>query len=197
MIELGLIPEKANIELLDGVMVCKDRGGLDDPQEQIRLTVDPTTGVVEQTMAISPDHRLCVELVRDLNADVGPYGFHVSSQQPVTITLDDEPEPDASFIRGRVRDYRGRTPAAADMAVAVEVSSTSLLTDRTTKLRLYAIGGIPQYVILNLIDRQAEVHHDPRPDGTYGRREVVGPGGTIRFVLDEHTLDVPLDDLLP
>ena len=92
---------------------------------------------------------------------------------------------------------RGRTPAAADMAVAVEVSSTSLLTDRTTKLRLYAIGGIPQYVILNLIDRQAEVHHDPRPEGTYGRREVVAEGGVVRFVLDGRALDVPLNDLLP
>ena len=107
------------------------------------------------------------------------------------------PFPDGCIVRGTRADYRARHPSGDDAACVIEVSLSTLSLDRTTKLVTYAEAGIGQYVILNLIDRQAEVHHDPRPDGTYGRREVVPAGGTVRFVLDDRALDVPLDDLLP
>ena len=49
------------------------------------------------------------------------------------------------------------------MALVVEVADSSLAFDRGPKARLYAAAGIPEYWIVNLVDRQVEVHTDPRP----------------------------------
>jgi Uma2 family endonuclease len=53
----------------------------------------------------------------------------------------------------------------------VEVADTSLETDRTEKLEIYAEAGIQDYWIVNLIDEQIEVHR--KPSGrTYQERKV-------------------------
>ena len=43
----------------------------------------------------------------------------------------------------------------------VEVADGSLEIDRSEKMAAYAIGDIPVYWIINLIDRQVEVYSDP------------------------------------
>ena len=48
----------------------------------------------------------------------------------------------------------------------VEVADTSLAHDRTRKHAVYARAAIPEYWIVNLIDRTIEVHSDPSR-GTY------------------------------
>ena len=176
----GLFPQSGHFELHDGVIVKKDRSG---PGEDM--------------MAISLEHMVTTKKLGRLDARVGEFGFHVATQQPVITGNLREPEPDASFLRGDIDDFLTRKPLATDAACVVEVAQSSLATDRNRKLATYATAGIPQYVILNLIDRQAEVHTDPTPDGTYGRREVVAADGTLTLVLDEHRLDVPLAGLLP
>ena len=52
-------------------------------------------------------------------------------------------------------------PSAADALIVVEVSDTTLLYDRQVKSHLFAAGGIADYVIVNVVDRQLEVHRDP------------------------------------
>lgn len=47
----------------------------------------------------------------------------------------------------------------------MEVALTSLRYDRVRKARLYAAAGIPEYWIVNLVDRQLEVFRQPTPDG--------------------------------
>lgn len=48
--------------------------------------------------------------------------------------------------------------------LVVEVSDTSLALDRR-KARLYAMSGVADYWILNLIDRVLEGHREPLPGG--------------------------------
>ncbi len=49
-------------------------------------------------------------------------------------------------------------------ALVVEISEATLRKDRTIKAHLYAQAGFPDYWIVNLVDRQLEVHRNPGPD---------------------------------
>jgi Uma2 family endonuclease len=56
--------------------------------------------------------------------------------------------------------------------LGVEVSDTTLAIDRGRKAGIYARAGLADYWIVNLVDRQVEVHRKPEADATspYGYR---------------------------
>ncbi len=64
---------------------------------------------------------------------------------------------------GAPADYADRHPGAADVPCVIEIADSSLQTDRTIKLRIYARAGIPLYAIVNLADRVIEVYTQPAP----------------------------------
>jgi Uma2 family endonuclease len=66
-----------------------------------------------------------------------------------------------SVVAGRREDYADHPRAAV---LVVEVSDTTLATDRTRKMSLYAAAGVPDYWIVNLTDGRLEVYRDPVPD---------------------------------
>ncbi len=120
-------------------------------------------------------------------------GFVVRSQLPLALGLDSDPEPDIAIVEGDPRDYVEEHPSGA--VLVVEISSSSLGHDRTTKMSLYAEAGIPEYWIVNLVDRNLEVYRQPAADG-YAERRVVGATETISsLVHPESSIDVA--DLLP
>jgi Uma2 family endonuclease len=182
MIRRGILVEGAPIELIDGFLVLKDRS---------KRGEDPRT--------VGSEHRWAVEALRDLNERVRGWGMHVASQQPVTLPTMHEPEPDASIVRGALDEYRARTPVAGDVLCVCEVSDSSLDYDRTTKQRLYATAGIPQFVIINLVDRVIELYAEPdTPAGRYARRRTVAPGQLVELEFGAgRLLAVPTGDLLP
>src|SRR5688500_17554468 len=108
-----------------------------------------------------------------------------------------EPEPDATIVL-RPLTAVGK-PHAEHVSCVNEADGTSLGRDRTTKLRHYARGGIPQYVILVLADRTAEEYVEPdRTSGAYGRRVVHRADATLALRLaGAATLSVELADLFP
>jgi Uma2 family endonuclease len=91
-----------------------------------------------------------------------PPGWIVRTQLPVSLDDESEPEPDLVVVPGRPVDYRDAHPARP--ALALEVAESSLELDREHKGSLYARAGIPDYWIVNLVDRVLEVHRDPAPD---------------------------------
>jgi Uma2 family endonuclease len=64
-------------------------------------------------------------------------------------------------VPGAIRDYATQTPRVA--ALIVEVSDSTLFLDQTTKAELYAVAGVPEYWIVDLVNRQMIVHRDPLP----------------------------------
>ena len=113
---------------------------------------------------------------------------------------DSQPEPDFTFVRGRIRDYTERHPQARDTRLVVEIADNHLEKDRTLKLRIYARAGIPVYWIVNLVDNRIEVYTQPSgrcDDPTYASCDMYMPGQSLPLVLDgkvEATLAV--SDLL-
>ena len=71
-----------------------------------------------------------------------------------------EPEPDLAVVPRA--DYRAQHPRIAHLLV--EVADTSLERDRTTKRRIYAQSGVPEYWIVNLAERCIDVYREPVND---------------------------------
>src|SRR5262249_34195079 len=73
----------------------------------------------------------------------------VSVQNPVALAEDTEPQPDLAVCRDRAVPYKEREPHADDVVLLIEVADTSLQYDRSTKLRLYAAAGVPEYWLVD------------------------------------------------
>ena len=151
-------------------------------------------------MTIGHEHILAVKLLVRVLTVVEQMGFHVSSQQPIELPPDGAPEPDGAIVRGVAEDYRDRYPGAADTPCVIEVADSSLPLDRGSKKRIYAEGGVEQYVIVNLVDRQVEVYEEPAPQqGTYNRESFLRGPDVVRFSLGagRPTVDIEARRLLP
>ena len=94
-------------------------------------------------------------------------GYVVRMQLPLNLSLVSQPEPDLAVVRGTIRDY---TSLPTTAVLVVEVSESTLAFDRGAKASLYANAGIPEYWVLNLVDRRLEVSRDPiaMPGQPYG-----------------------------
>src|SRR5207249_258912 len=96
----------------------------------------------------------------------------VRIQMPVTLDTS-EPEPDIVLARGPEREFANRHPAPADVVLVVESSDSTLTYDRSVKGPAYARNGLPEYWIINVVDRRVEVFTDPTgpdPAPTYRQR---------------------------
>ena len=134
MVESGILNENDRVQLLEGVIV--------------------------QMNPIGSRHRVVVTLLNELLIGMVPSGWHVGCQQPVRLATS-EPEPDLSVVRGKVRDYVDRIPAAADVPLVIEVADTSLELDKTDKARIYAAAGIPEYWIVDLDSSTVQILREP------------------------------------
>jgi Uma2 family endonuclease len=182
MISNGILREGDSIELIDGVLVRKDRadkGG--------------------DAMSHGPRHAFSVKRLQRPFRKVEEYGYHLHSQLPVTLGGIQEPEPDLAVVRGRDEDYDSRHPGPADIAAIIEVSDSSLTLDRTTKQRLYASAAIPVYWIVNLVESKIEVYEDPRPsEGKYNQRTDYVRGQCVPLTLGAgFDINVIVDDVVP
>jgi Uma2 family endonuclease len=126
-----------------------------------------------------------------------PAGWTSKKEEPVRIPRHDEPEPDVMIIRGSDADYRHRIATAADVALVVEVSETTLSQDRGKKRSAYAKGRIPVYWIINLVARQVEVYTRP-VKGVYQTRKDYLAGQQIPVTIGGQRLrPIAVDDILP
>ena len=89
----------------------------------------------------------------------------VSVQNPVVLAADTEPEPDLKIIRRRSVPYKELEAHGDDALLIIEVAETSLSYDRSTKLRLYAETGIPEYWVVDCAAESVEVHRTPDASG--------------------------------
>jgi Uma2 family endonuclease len=174
MIDAGVFSEDDPIELLDGYLV--------------------------QKMPRNPAHDGTIDLALGALAPLIPAEWFLRIQQAITLD-DSQPEPDLCAVRGTRRTFLTRHPGPADVGLVIEVAESSLLVDREEKSRIYAAANIPDYWIVNLVDRQVEVLTGPSgptsaPD--YSNRRIYGPGDAIPFALVGTTIgQVAVRDLLP
>ena len=133
LVERSFFRPDERLELLDGLLLVKE------PQ--------------------SSSHMTAVRLTEEALRMAFGSGWDVRTQGPIALDTRSEPDPDVSVVRGSPRDYRDAHPSSP--ALVVEVALASLRLDRTRKYRAFARAGVPEYWILNLVDRVLEVHREP------------------------------------
>jgi len=131
--------------------------GVFRPDEHVELIGGRIVTMSPQNSPHATALTLTAEELRTLFAA----GYVVRTQLPLDLSPSSQPEPDIAVVRGNVRDYASAHPTTA--LLIVEVSESSLRFDRGEKASLYASAGIPEYWIVNLLDRRLEVYRDPVP----------------------------------
>ena len=182
MLDTGILHDGDPIELIDGLLVRKDRSARG-----------------ENEMTHNPRHALLIKrLQRLLTVPCEAVGWHFQIQLPVALTQISAPEPDVAVVRGTEEDYADRHPGPADLPLVIEVADSSLSIDRSTKQRLYANAGIPQYWLVNLPESLVEVYEHPDPaTGKYALRTDYGTSQTLAWVMSPtQILEINVTDLL-
>ena len=169
MVEAGILTADHRVELLGGQIV----------------EVSPT----------NPPHAAALSRsVRVFTLGVGDRAL-VRDQSPLDLAEYDAPEPDVALVRPRADEYATGHPTAADVLLVLEISDTTLATDRATKLPLYAAAGVREAWLLNLQEDVLEVHREPGPQG-YAWRRVYRAGERVApEALPQ--LEVAVEALLP
>jgi Uma2 family endonuclease len=154
MAEAGILGEDDRVELIEGEIV--------------------------QMSPIGRLHRAFVgNLTLLLAVRLASYAL-VWVQNPIVLTDDTEPQPDLAVLRRRAVPYRVREAHAEDVFLLIEVADSSLAYDRSTKLRLYAAAGIPEYWIVDCTTETVEIYRNPGPEGY---RDVTRATGTATLTL--------------
>jgi Uma2 family endonuclease len=129
----------------------------------------------------SPHARAISLGLETIQRDLAP-GWHVRVQLPIALDDESEPEPDLAVVSGGPRDYADHPSRPA---LVVEIADSSLTLDRKHKGSLYARACLPEYWIVNLVDRVLEVYREPAPDPAaqfgwaYGVALTLGPDAHV------------------
>jgi Uma2 family endonuclease len=176
--------------------------GVLGPDERVELI----NGRLFRKLPANPPHMYSGTRLRKLCYTLVPAGWTVFDADspfeiPRSLRKDGMPLPDAFIARGDIARYATRRPDHHDVVLVVEVSDSTLDYDCGEKLELYAIVGIPEYWIVNLIDRRIEVYTQPTgPDRqpTYRHRDDYPSGRSVPLALDGLAIAmIVVDDLLP
>ncbi len=174
LIDLGVFQPGEDIELIGGeLMVAEPQG--------------------------APHYTAIRKTAKALEAAFGP-GWEVRTEGPIGLDDESEPEPDVAVVPGAPDDYARAHPSRP--ALTVEVAESSLALDRQRKGSLYARAGLPDYWVLNLVDRVLEVYREPAPDSAapfgwrYGRSEVFEASARVTPLAAPGS-SIPVSQLLP
>jgi Uma2 family endonuclease len=88
----------------------------------------------------------------------------VSTQNPVSLPPDNEPQPDIALLTPEFTQ-RDEVPTARDVLLIVEISDTTLDYDRDTKVPLYGRFGVPEVWVIDAQTETVSIYLDPGPKG--------------------------------
>lgn len=154
-------------------------------------------GIIYEQGFINEPHAIAILLGQEVLAGIFGAGWVVRNQLPLVLGLDTDPRPDFAVVRGTPRAQRPH-PTTAELVI--EVADSTLDTDLTEKAELYATAGIPDYWVIDVLNRIAHVLRDPGPLATggtaYRDTQVIDAAGTVT-PLAAPTATVRVADLLP
>jgi len=146
--------------------------GVFHPDERVELVDGRILTMTPQ----SSRHATVVQLVAASLRSLFGEGFDVRVQLPLALGKSSEPEPDVAVVTGAPLAYLHAHPESA--ILLVEVADTSLAFDRGEKQRLYAVAGIPEYWVVDLVHAQVERYSQPLREG-YVHCETLTRAGSI------------------
>lgn len=168
-IELGVLTELDKVELLFGKIIAK--------------------------MPVGEPHADVLSDISDFFYERLGKKYKFRSQSPVTLPNDSEPEPDFAVVVRRKYNRQTGHPKADDIFLLIEVSDSTLSFDRTERAEAYALAGVKEYWIINIPERQVELHLKPSEEkGLYRSVSVFESGANFT---SPFCGEVKVDEVLP
>ncbi len=118
-------------------------------------------GSIYEMSPIGSRHAACVDTLTFILVGLAQRNFIVRIQSPIRLSDFSEPQPDVTLLRWQADRYRTAHPRPADVLLIIEVTGTTIETDRTVKLPLYAQAGINEVWLINLPDERIELYAAP------------------------------------
>jgi Uma2 family endonuclease len=131
--------------------------GILTPEDRVEL-ID---GEIIEMSPIGSRHLGCVNRATDLLTVTFRGRAVVSPHNPVLLNNYTEPQPDLALLKFRPDFYAGKTPAAEDALLVLEVSDTTFDYDHDVKLPRYAAAGVMEVWVENLEQEVLLVCRDP------------------------------------
>ncbi|HEY8600152.1 MAG TPA: Uma2 family endonuclease [Thermomicrobiales bacterium] len=147
MKESGIFAEKERVELLDGVVITMSTVG----GRHVRV-INRIAGAIQR--------------LNDANLEI-------SVQNPLRIGERAEFLPDIAVLRAAPES--NAVPTADEALLVIEVADSSRNYDRATKLPRYAAAGIPEALLIDLVEDRIIRYSGPRSDG-YRQITLAGRG---------------------
>ncbi|HEY0377723.1 MAG TPA: Uma2 family endonuclease [Pyrinomonadaceae bacterium] len=133
------------------------RAGIFHPDARLELL----EGEIYQMSPIGSPHAACVDFLSSFfNRHFGGRVI-VRVQNPIRLNDISEPQPDIALLRPRDDFYRRAHPTPEDVLLVVEVADSTVETDRSYKMPLYARAGIPEAWLVNLPEERIELFAEP------------------------------------
>jgi Uma2 family endonuclease len=169
MTELGLLDESERTELIGGqVILMAAKGTL---------------------------HVVALSLLANLLENCLGTRALIRTQDPIQLNNYSEPEPDLAIVQGAILDYLTHHPEPSEIYWVVEVSDTTLRTDCRVKDKVYALFGITEYWVLDVINRQLHVFREPTASGYTSQVVLTESASVTPLAFPEVSL--LLQDMLP
>jgi len=170
MVEAGVLGKRDRVHLINGALVVK--------------------------MTHNPPHATACDAAHAKLGAILPAGWYVRPDKPLAIPAINMPEPDLAIVRGDYQDYATHHPGPKDVALVVEVASSSLHDDQGMA-EVYGRAAVPVYWIVNLNARQVEVYSRPGKNG-YRSHKTFASGEHVPVTIGGRKLPpIAVDDLLP
>jgi Uma2 family endonuclease len=118
-------------------------------------------GEIYEMSPIGSPHAACVKYLNMLFNRLFSGKMLVGVQDPIRVDDFSEPQPDIALLRWRDDFYKSSHPTPADVLLVIEVADSTVESDRSYKLPLYAKAGIPEVWIVNLPDETIELYAEP------------------------------------
>ncbi len=141
------------------------------PEERVELI----EGEMFEMPGAEAPHANAVRNANRLLSRIVPNGYIVDVQNPIRLSTDGAPLPDLAILYDREYDT---LPTEADVLLLIEVSDSTLRSNRGDKLRTYAKAGISEVWIVNVGAREIERYTVPHGE-TYGQKVTAQAGESL------------------
>lgn len=149
--------------------------GILSPDERVELI----EGEIIIMSPIGRRHAAAIVRATQTFRKVQPGDAILSVQNPLMLPgKRSEPVPDVMLLKPRADAYEDALPTPADVLLLIEVSDSTLVYDRRTKMPLYARHGVRESWIVNLIEKVLEIYTEPK-NGKYTLRRIAELGETV------------------
>jgi Uma2 family endonuclease len=124
-------------------------------------------GEIYEMSPIGSLHARCVNFLNSILSQMFAGTYIVSVQNPIIANDYNQLQPDIAVLHHQADFYKNSLPYPPDVLLVIEVADSTVYLDRNIKFPKYALAGISEAWLIDLVSDRIEVHSDPK-DESYG-----------------------------